>query len=402
MKGKLLIILSGVALLHLFMLGGIALTGGCSSSDDESPVNGQNYVPAPAAETAQPSGPASPATTEFVEPAAPTTAALTPAPAPTYSEPKALPPSKPAELVKYTVQPGDSLWKISKKYGVSVDEIASYNQITSTKGLKVGQTISIPPGGRAYEAGEKASEKAAASKKLAPAKKAVGTPAPAPKAPAKAEKSEKAEKAETHAVSGAGESYAVQKGDTLDKIAKKFHVKAADIATASNISVDKMLQIGQKLTIPKAGAASAPAKGEKAEKTEKSEKSEKGKDAAKKGHASEKADEKSSEAKPAAKPAKTGDPLLDDIPSPDEGSAAPTTGDSSVKPLASSAAVSSAASVAGEKPVASSGYTAEVDQDTTIEKLATQYGCKAEDIKKLNPELPADGKIKAPTVVKIP
>jgi LysM repeat protein len=98
---------------------------------------------------------------------------------------------------------------------------------------------------------------------------------------------------------------------------------------------------------------------------------------------------------------------LEDIPSPDEGSgaAAPApsaASEGAVKPLASSAAVDAAASVTGEKATASSGYTTEIDQDTTIEKLAVQYGCKPEDIKKLNPELPADGKIKAPTVVKIP
>ena len=153
MKGKLLIILSGVALLHLFLLGGLALTGGCSSSDDESPVNGQNYVPAPAAEATQPAtaAPVGPATTDFT----PATPGLVAPSTPASTEFQQLPPAK-AELVKYTIQPGDSLWKIAKKYGVSVDEIASYNQITSTKGLKVGQTITIPPGGKAYEAGEKA------------------------------------------------------------------------------------------------------------------------------------------------------------------------------------------------------------------------------------------------------
>jgi membrane-bound lytic murein transglycosylase D len=44
----------------------------------------------------------------------------------------------------HTVQEGDSLWSISKKYNVSLAEILKANGIGSRKTLKIGSTLSIP------------------------------------------------------------------------------------------------------------------------------------------------------------------------------------------------------------------------------------------------------------------
>ncbi|MDR0796785.1 MAG: LysM peptidoglycan-binding domain-containing protein [Tannerella sp.] len=52
-----------------------------------------------------------------------------------------------SEMIAYKVQPGDTLYAISKKYpGVTVDKIQSANQMTGDK-LRVGQVIKIPAGG---------------------------------------------------------------------------------------------------------------------------------------------------------------------------------------------------------------------------------------------------------------
>ncbi|MBP7088186.1 MAG: LysM peptidoglycan-binding domain-containing M23 family metallopeptidase [Candidatus Omnitrophica bacterium] len=48
------------------------------------------------------------------------------------------------EKISYIVKKGDSLWKISKNYGVSVERIMRENNISSTHNLKVGQRIFIP------------------------------------------------------------------------------------------------------------------------------------------------------------------------------------------------------------------------------------------------------------------
>jgi len=54
------------------------------------------------------------------------------------------------EKTTYTVKKGDTLWHISKNYGVSVETILRANHITNTKDLKVGQKLIIPASGKSY------------------------------------------------------------------------------------------------------------------------------------------------------------------------------------------------------------------------------------------------------------
>ncbi len=54
-----------------------------------------------------------------------------------------LPPSKRSGIY-YSVKQGDSLWKISKQYNVSVERIMRENNISSPYNLGVGQRIFIP------------------------------------------------------------------------------------------------------------------------------------------------------------------------------------------------------------------------------------------------------------------
>jgi len=52
------------------------------------------------------------------------------------------------KYVYYTIQSGDTLWKIAQKYdGVSVSEIKKLNNITNDKSLKVGQKIKVAVAG---------------------------------------------------------------------------------------------------------------------------------------------------------------------------------------------------------------------------------------------------------------
>ena len=46
--------------------------------------------------------------------------------------------------IYYSIKQGDSLWKISKQYNVSVEKIMRQNNISSPYGLRVGQKIFIP------------------------------------------------------------------------------------------------------------------------------------------------------------------------------------------------------------------------------------------------------------------
>lgn len=44
----------------------------------------------------------------------------------------------------HVVQPGDTLWRISRLYGVSIDQIVSANNITNPDFLEAGQELVIP------------------------------------------------------------------------------------------------------------------------------------------------------------------------------------------------------------------------------------------------------------------
>lgn len=102
----------------------------------------------------------------------------------------------PAGSNYYTVKSGDSLWSISKKFGVSVSELKEANNLSSNL-LSIGQNLIIPG-----------------------------------KVPEKE-----------------SDEYAVQKGDTLYSIARKFNTTVDNLKSLNNITTDS-LAIGQILKIP--------------------------------------------------------------------------------------------------------------------------------------------------------
>lgn len=59
-------------------------------------------------------------------------------------------PYSPEERATYTVKKGDTLWRISKNYGVSVETILRTNHISDIKDLKIGQKLIIPTSEKPY------------------------------------------------------------------------------------------------------------------------------------------------------------------------------------------------------------------------------------------------------------
>jgi nucleoid-associated protein YgaU len=53
-------------------------------------------------------------------------------------------PGKEGEYTIYVVRPGDTLWQIANQFGLSVDQLAAFNNITDPNNLQVGQELKIP------------------------------------------------------------------------------------------------------------------------------------------------------------------------------------------------------------------------------------------------------------------
>lgn len=125
-----------------------------------------------------------------------------------------------AQQTTHTVQPGENLFRIGLKYGVSWQALRDVNGLAGTT-IFVGQQLIIPQSG------------------------AVVTPPPATE-PAPA----------PQPISGA--TYTVQRGDTLFRIATRLGVNMWELAAANQIRNPSLLYIGQVLVIPGAGQPPAP------------------------------------------------------------------------------------------------------------------------------------------------
>ncbi|KAA9220752.1 MULTISPECIES: LysM peptidoglycan-binding domain-containing protein [Aerococcus] len=129
-------------------------------------------------------------------------------------------PTKPAESVSYTVQSGDSLWRISHKYGVSIQDLMTWNKLGANYMLHPGDKLVVK----------------------APAKAETPTTNPSTEKPAE------------NTVPSA--SYTVQSGDSLWRISHKYGVSIQDLITWNKLGANYMLHPGDKLVVK------APAKAE--------------------------------------------------------------------------------------------------------------------------------------------
>lgn len=269
---KILKIFGVVASIHMFALMLIFANPGCSSTTRPMPAPSDTVsksepppsitIPSGSTNVSVPTGEGSPVTLAPVmfNPEAPATASVpmssgpgvrftptrpgTPAATTLVSEPV----TDVTPATTYTVVGGDNLWNLSKKFKISVSEIATASSLKSNAVLHAGQKLVIP------------------GKPLAPINAAPGAPGGASKA------------ADVTVAKGTGDTvkHVVKPGETLSTIALAYGVRQGDIAVANNISDPQKLRAGAELTIPgwqaaigktgkagpkpatKAGAAKAP------------------------------------------------------------------------------------------------------------------------------------------------
>jgi LysM repeat protein len=173
--------------------------------------------------------------------------------------------------VVHVVQPGENLYRIALRYGVTVNAIAQANGLTNTRRIYVGQRLVIPTSGspssppassggvHVVQRGENlyriALRYGTTVQALATANGIVntgriytgqrlvipghsGTPPSTPPA--------------------SGQTYVVRRGDTLSAIALRYGVSVWSIAQLNVISNPSLIYVGQVLRIPDGGSPSPP------------------------------------------------------------------------------------------------------------------------------------------------
>lgn len=142
------------------------------------------------------------------------TATMTPSP--TFTP---LPP------IIHIVQKGESVGIIAKQYGVSERSVLEANGLEADSIIRIGQELIIP---RSTPTPEPAATQAPQGSRPASTPSATGAPALAP----------------------GEQTYAVQPGDTLSDIAKKFNSNVNLLMNRNNIKDPSLLRVGQEIIIP--------------------------------------------------------------------------------------------------------------------------------------------------------
>lgn len=134
------------------------------------------------------------------------------------SQNDARPASGLGDTIEYKVQTGDSLWGISKRFDVSVQEIVRANPGIKANAIRVGQTVNVPRQSQSP----------------------TSAPTPAPTVSRATERSTNA---------GGGNTYVVKAGDSLSSIASRQGVTLRELRAANGIQ-GEFIRVGQELTIP--------------------------------------------------------------------------------------------------------------------------------------------------------
>lgn len=244
-----------VVLIHLGIVAALLIQPGCQTQRPADPDPSMTTQAAPTAATSRPaparpvetrSGEVDPAFNAGFEPSARRSEPMRPvspaASAPTRTETRtdvgtggvlrpltpvvrdtddrpfsAEAPSAPSQT--YTVQRGDNLTVIARRFGVELSALLAANNLRRDSTIFAGQELTIP-------------------------------------APARAATTPTATATATAPADGRDVRYTVQPGDTLTRIANRFGVTVAKIRSANGLTSDT-IRVGETLRIP--GVAGAPA-----------------------------------------------------------------------------------------------------------------------------------------------
>ncbi len=137
---------------------------------------------------------------------------------------------------KHTVVKGETYYSISKKYGISVDELCSANSLKTSDVLKIGQVLNIP------QKSSLASSQTSAATSSTSASSSENSSSKTTNSSSSSENSASSTRK--------FDTYTVQKGDTFYRIAKINGISVAELKKMNNLADDTVLKVGDKLKIP--------------------------------------------------------------------------------------------------------------------------------------------------------
>jgi len=146
---------------------------------------------------------------------------------------------------------GETLYSLSRRYGVPVDAIASANNISDISSVRAGQQILIPTYVYSPDAPVSAPDA------NTPLRSAAAENSPVTINPGEARQASFASK--NAAPQSSANVYVVQKGDSLSAIAAKNNISLAALRNANGLQTNDVIRVGQKLSLGPVESASSSA-----------------------------------------------------------------------------------------------------------------------------------------------
>ena len=163
-----------------------------------------------------------------------------------------------------TVRDGETLYNISKRYGVPVKSLMKVNNIGSANQVHAGQRIVIPTYIYSRELPVSAPDNNPKTRAARSSRGMIGEVQQSniivpTRAPANTLSTPVKQVVRTTRSSATGSNYSVVSGDTLGSIAQRNGVRVSDIVAANTMS-SSAIRVGQKLIIPNQSSYSQTAK----------------------------------------------------------------------------------------------------------------------------------------------
>jgi LysM repeat protein len=155
----------------------------------------------------------------------------------------------PANAVYYTVQSGDTLNIIAKKFGLSWVDLSNANNLSNANVIQPGQQLIIPGSSSPAGSATVPSVPNTAAAPVVPPTAIPPTSVPPTAIPPTAVPPPQPAQS---GVTGSSKTYVVQTGEGLAAIARKFNLTWPVLAQANNIGDPNTIYAGMTLTIPDA------------------------------------------------------------------------------------------------------------------------------------------------------